>query len=212
MSPRVLDPVERVSEVIFGVLMAMTFIGALNAATAGREEVRTVMLAALGCNLAWGLTDALMYLVTALTGRTRTRTLLAQLRSAESAAGRELLAGELPPGVVAAAGAEGLEAMRRNLAEHPESALPPRLRREDLLAALWVFLMVVLATFPLVVPFLLVDRLALAMRLSNAVAAGMLFLCGWRLARHSGGNPWLSGAALAALGAVLTGAIIALGG
>jgi Trk-type K+ transport system membrane component len=50
---RVLDPIERVSEVIFGLLMAMTFIGSLSVATAGREEVRTMMITALGCNLAW---------------------------------------------------------------------------------------------------------------------------------------------------------------
>jgi hypothetical protein len=47
---RVLDPIERVSEVIFGLLMAMTFIGSLSVATAGREEVRTMMITALGCN------------------------------------------------------------------------------------------------------------------------------------------------------------------
>jgi VIT1/CCC1 family predicted Fe2+/Mn2+ transporter len=68
---RVLDPVERVSEVIFGVLMAMTFIGALNVAEAGREDVRKAMIAALGCNLAWGLADAVMYVVGTLTERTR---------------------------------------------------------------------------------------------------------------------------------------------
>jgi len=67
----VLDPIERVSEVVFGVLMAMTFIGAMNVATAGREEVRTVMKAALGCNIAWGLTDAVMYVVAVVTERTR---------------------------------------------------------------------------------------------------------------------------------------------
>jgi len=212
MSLRVLDPVDRASEMIFGLLMAMTFIGALNAATAGREEVRTMMLAALGCNLAWGLTDAVMYLVTTLTGRTRTRTLLARLRSAEPGAGRTLLADELPPGVVAAAGDEGLDAIRRRLAAHSDAALPPRLRAVDLRAAAGVFFVVVLVTFPVVLPFMLVDRLALAMRLSNAVAAGMLFFAGWTLARHSGGNPWLAGAALAVLGALLTGAIVALGG
>ena len=54
----VLDQIERVSEVIFGVLMAMTFIGALNVAEAGRNEVRTAMVAALGCNIAWGLVAA----------------------------------------------------------------------------------------------------------------------------------------------------------
>jgi hypothetical protein len=71
---RVLDPIERVSEIIFGVLMAMTFIGALNIATAGRDEVRTAMIAALGCNVAWGLTDGVMYLVAILTERTREHT------------------------------------------------------------------------------------------------------------------------------------------
>src|SRR3954463_6430388 len=68
---RVLDPIQRVQEVIFGELMAMTFIGAMNVATAGQEEVRTVMKTALGCNLAWGLADAVMYLVTVITERTR---------------------------------------------------------------------------------------------------------------------------------------------
>jgi VIT1/CCC1 family predicted Fe2+/Mn2+ transporter len=73
---RVLDPVERVSEVIFGVLMAMTFIGALNVAEAGDGEVRKVLVAALGCNIAWGLADAVMYVVAMLTERTREGTRL----------------------------------------------------------------------------------------------------------------------------------------
>jgi len=48
----VLDPIDRVSEIIFGLIMALTFTGALSTATAGREEVRTMMMTALGCNLA----------------------------------------------------------------------------------------------------------------------------------------------------------------
>ena len=47
-----LDPIDRVSEIIFGLIMALSFTGAVSAATAGREEIRTVMFAALGCNLA----------------------------------------------------------------------------------------------------------------------------------------------------------------
>ena len=71
----VLDPIDRVSEVIFGVLMAMTFIGAVNVAEAGNGEVRKVLIAALGCNIAWGLTDGIMYLVAMLTERSRARML-----------------------------------------------------------------------------------------------------------------------------------------
>ena len=56
----VLDPIERASEAIFGVLMVLSITGSLSVATAGRQEVGAMMLTAVGCNLAWGLTDAVM--------------------------------------------------------------------------------------------------------------------------------------------------------
>jgi hypothetical protein len=210
---RVLDPIERVSEVIFGLLMAMTFIGSLSVATAGREEVRTMMIAALGCNLAWGLADAVMYLVRLVTERTRNRTLLARLRGgADTAEGQGLVADALPQRLAAAVGAEGLEALRRRLAELPAVPAGPRLGPDDFKGALGVFLLVVAATFPVVVPFMLLDQTPLAVRVSNLVALGMLFLAGWVLARYAGGSPWRGGAAMAATGAVLMAAIMALGG
>ena len=70
---RLLDPVDRISEILFGLIMAVTIVGSMSIATAGRVEVRTVMLAALGCNLAWGLVDAVMYVVRTTTERTRNR-------------------------------------------------------------------------------------------------------------------------------------------
>ena len=210
---RVLDPIERVSEVIFGLLMAMTFIGSLSVATAGREEVRTMMITALGCNLAWGLADAVMYLVRTVTERTRGRTLLARLRGgADAATGQALVADALPPGLAAVAGAGELEALRRRLVEHPAPPVRPRLGRDDLKGALGVFLLVVLATFPVVVPFMLFDQAGLAVRVSNLVALVMLFIAGWILAQHAGGSRWRGGAAMAATGAVLMAAIMALGG
>jgi VIT1/CCC1 family predicted Fe2+/Mn2+ transporter len=209
---RVLDPIERVSEVIFGLLMAMTFIGSLSVATAGREEVRTMMIAALGCNLAWGLADAVMYLVRTVTERTRNRKLLARLRAENAAAGQALVADALPPRLAAAVGAEGLEVLRRRLADAQALPAAPRLGWRDYKGALGVFLLVVVATFPVVVPFMLFDEAARAVRVSNLVALVMLFAAGWILARYAGGNRWRGGAAMAVVGAVLVGAIMALGG
>jgi hypothetical protein len=210
---RVLDPIERVSEVIFGLLMAMTFIGALSVATAGREDVRTMMITALGCNLAWGLADAVMYLVRTVTDRTRNRTLLARLRGgADPRTGQALVADALHPGLAAVAGTAELEALRRRLVENSTAPVRPRLGADDFKGALGVFLLVVAATFPVVVPFMVFDQTAVAVRVSNAVALGMLFLAGWVLARYAGGNRWRGGAAMAATGAVLIAAIIALGG
>jgi hypothetical protein len=209
----VLDPIERVSEVIFGLLMAMTFIGALSVATAGREDVRTMMITALGCILAGGLADAVMYLVRTVTDRTRNRTLLARLRGgADPRTGQALVADALHPGLAAVAGTAELEALRRRLVENSTAPVRPRLGADDFKGALGVFLLVVAATFPVVVPFMVFDQTAVAVRVSNAVALGMLFLAGWVLARYAGGNRWRGGAAMAATGAVLIAAIIALGG
>jgi VIT1/CCC1 family predicted Fe2+/Mn2+ transporter len=210
---RVLDPIERVSEVIFGLLMAMTFIGALNVATAGREEIRAMMITALGCNLAWGLADAVMYLVRTVTERTRNRALLARLRGgADAAAGQAIVADALPHGFAAVARAGELEVLRRRLVEHPAPPVRPRLGLGDFKGALGVFLLVVAATFPVVVPFMLFDQTAAAVRASRLVAVVMLFIAGWMLARYAGGSAWRGGAAMAATGAVLIAAIMALGG
>ena len=208
----VLDPIDRVSEVIFGLLMALTFTGSLSVATAGREDVRTMMIAALGCNLAWGLADAVMYLVRTVTERTRKRTLLAQLRAADAAAGQRLVADALPPRIADTVEPAALEAMRRRLVELPSEPARSLLGARDFKGALGVFLLVVLATFPVVIPFLVFRETALALRVSNALSLAMLFIAGWALARYAGGSPWRGGAAMAATGAVLIAAIIALGG
>ena len=67
----VLSPVDRVSEMLFGLFMALTFIGAVSVADSGRSQIREMFIAALGCNLAWGLVDAVMYVVRTKTERTQ---------------------------------------------------------------------------------------------------------------------------------------------
>ena len=59
----ILHPVDRIMELLFGLLMALSFTGALSVAQAGRVEIREMFIAAFGCNLAWGIVDAVMYLI-----------------------------------------------------------------------------------------------------------------------------------------------------
>ena len=209
----VLDPISRISEIIFGVLMALSFTGSLNAATAGREEVRTVMLTALGCNLAWGLVDGVMYLMATLTDRARNLTLLGLVRSAKDPQESHTAIAEALPGRMGEAmGAEGLEDMRKRLVALPEVPAHVRLGKDDYAGAFGVFLLVVLSTFPVVVPFMFMTELSLAMRVSNAVALVMLFIGGYQLGRYAGGTAWKTGLGMAAVGAVLVSIIMALGG
>lgn len=209
----VLDPIDRVSEIIFGLIMALSFTGAVSAATAGREEIRTVMFAALGCNLAWGLVDAVMYLVSLMTERTRNLTLLRRVRSATAAQDAHAIIADAMPGRLGTViTAEALEDLRQKIAALPEPPARGRLGRDDYLGALGVFLLVVLTTFPVVIPFTIISEVTLAMRVSNAIALVTLFACGFALGRYAGGIPWRSGFAMVAIGVVLVAATIALGG
>jgi hypothetical protein len=212
-SDTALDPVYRASEVIFGLLMAMSFIGSISVATDGREEVRTLLIAALGCNLAWGLVDAVMHLVATKTQKRRNYVLLERLTAGRDAAeGRALLADEMPAPLAASIGDDGLEQLRQRLAGKSMPASRPRLTGRDFGDAVIVFFLVVLSTFPLVIPFMLTDDTARALLWSRLIAVGVLFLAGATLARYSSGNVWLNGLVMAALGAALMAAIMALGG
>lgn len=210
---RVLDPIDRVSEVIFGLLMALAITGSISVASAGEQEVRSMLFAALGCNIAWGLVDGIMYLVGTLTERTRKANVVARLQATPGQTeAHALIADELPERLGDGADATLLESLRKHLLALPRSALDAQLHRDDYAGALGVFVLVVLSTFPVVIPYAFIDELKLAMRVSNLVSLATLFAGGWILARYSGGRPWMSGLAMAAIGAALSAAIIALGG
>jgi hypothetical protein len=68
---RILDPMDRISEVLFGLIMVLTFTCTLGVATATQIEVRTMLIGALGCNLAWGIIDGGVYLLARLNERGR---------------------------------------------------------------------------------------------------------------------------------------------
>ena len=109
----VLSPVDRVSELLFGLFMALTFVGAVSVTGTGREEVREMFAAALGCNLAWGLVDAVMYLVRTVTDRGRSLTLVRAVRAAPDAeAGRRLIERALSRDVAGLVSPTEVEAMR----------------------------------------------------------------------------------------------------
>ena len=209
---RLLDPIERVSEIIFGLIMAVTIVGSLSIATAGQGETRTVMMAALGCNLAWGLVDAVMYLVRTLTERRRNVALAKEAIAADANTAHRLIMAALPEYVAVITGQPELEAMRRKLQDLPGLG-SGRLARDDYLAAIGIFLLVVGATFPVVIPFLATSDLALAMQLSRAITLAMLFAAGLALGRYAGhAHPLLTGLLMALLGAALIAAVKALGG
>jgi VIT1/CCC1 family predicted Fe2+/Mn2+ transporter len=208
-----LHPVDRVSEMIFGLFMALTFVGVVSVATAGREQIRTMLSAALGCNLAWGIVDAFMHLVRTITERGRSLTLVRSVRAARDAeAGRKLIETSLSPAVAKFVSAVEIEAIRGRLVALPAVPENPRLNCGDLLAALGIFLIVVASTFPVALPFVFLEDAGTALSVSRAIGVGMMFLGGLALGRYAGYGSWRTGIMMAGLGTAVVVVVIALGG
>jgi hypothetical protein len=212
-SSRVLQPVERVLEVWFGLIMVLTLTCSISVAETGREELRTLLFAALGCNLVWGIIDGFMYLVTCFSERGHALQALRALRqTTEPEQARGILADALPALLASALSEGDFEAIRRGVKQLPEPPSRPYFMKEDWLGALGVFLLVFLSTLPVVVPFFFFRDVKLALRTSNGIALVMLFLSGRALGRYAGYPPWRMGLATVVSGSVLVGAAIALGG
>jgi len=97
-SDRVLEPMDRISEVLFGLIMALTFTLTLGVVTADRIQVRTMLLAALGCNLAWGIIDAGVFLMARFNQRGRNAMQLRAVRTAADIAdAHRIITDALPP-------------------------------------------------------------------------------------------------------------------
>jgi hypothetical protein len=58
-SGRLLDPIERASEILFGLIMVLTFTGSISVAEGSAAQTRTVFAAAIGCIVLVGITVAL---------------------------------------------------------------------------------------------------------------------------------------------------------
>lgn len=208
----VLSPIDRVSGVIFGLIMALTFTGTLSVATADRNEVREMLIGALGCNIAWGLVDAVMYLLATLTERRRNLSILREVQSRPGGnRSNQLIADALPPIIASTMEPAELDVIRARLERLPE---PPRasLSLGDFRTALGVFLLIFLATLPVALPFAVIHDAHRAFRISNGIALLMLFAGGYYLGRHGGSHPWRTGVLTLAAGVLLVWATIALGG
>lgn len=212
-SERLLDPMERISEILFGLIMVLTFTCSFSVAGAGREEVRTMLVGALGCNLAWGIIDAVFYLMGCFSAQGHGIRQLEAVRTlSDPNAAHRVIADALPPRLASVLSPAEFEVMRQKLNQTPEPPVRPRLGRDHWLGALGVFLIVFVSTFPVVLPFSFVGDPRLALRTSNAVAVVLLFLVGYRFGRYAGHRPWGMGFAMVILGGAMVGVTISLGG
>ena len=211
---RYLDPANRLGEVLFGLIMALGFTGAVRL---GHEQAdnRALFIGIFGCNLAWAIVDGVMYVLTALFERGRKARLFREVARAaddETALGR--IGDELDGPLLELTTPEERAQLHRWILTILRREQPdlPRLRRADVLGGVAVTLVIVLATFPIVVPYLVVANPDVAVRLSHLIALTLLFLLGTWWGHVVGGRPLRIASGLTLLGMTLVLITIALGG
>lgn len=208
-----LDPISRISEVLFGLIMVLSFTGSISVVSDGKAEIKDLLWAALGCNLAWGIIDAVFYLMSRLFEKGHGYSVLKKLKSiTDKPESRKLITDELPPVFSEILKPEEVDQLLERLVkleDVPKSAL---INWYDLKTAFIILLLVFTCTFPVALPFLFIQNTALSLRLSNGIALLILFSGGFSVGKYAGFRPFVSGLAILLLGIILVGITIVLGG
>jgi hypothetical protein len=212
-SRRPLEPIDRISEVLFGLIMVLTFTGSLSVAEAGHGNIRTMLIGALGCNLAWGIIDGILHLMGCMAERGRAAMTLRAVRSAPDAlAAQRVIGSAMPPLLASVIQPTEFAVIYDRLKQIPELPAIGKLTKAHWLGALGVFLLVFFSTWPVVIPFIFMDSALPALRVSNAIAIAMLFTTGYAFGRITGRNRWAIGMSMVLVGGLLSGLTILLGG
>lgn len=209
----VLNPVDRISEVLFGLIMVLTFTGCISAATDGKDEIRQLLWAALGCNVAWGLVDAIMYLMNLLIERGHAINIIHKLQHSENQQKeRTILKDEIQPLIAHLLLGDELDQLAARIKQLPPPEKKNIISRTDMFAGLQIFMLVFFCTLPVALPFAIFEEVPRAMRVSNGVALLMLFIGGYKLAKYAGFRPWITALLYAFIGVLLVALTMALGG
>jgi len=211
-----LAPEDTLNEILFGLVMVLTFtLGAGIAAGSDAGEARALIIGAIGCNIAWGLIDAVFYIMGLLFVRSRRSRLLEGFRAATNkTAAIGMVREELEEQLASITTRED----RSHLYERIYDALRKAptdhvgIGASDMKSAIGVFLLVSLTAVPAAIPFLFLSDPWQALRISNVLLIGLIFYVGYRWAGHTQANPWKAGIGLMLIGIVLVVIAIALGG
>ena len=219
-----LDPIDRLSETIFSILILLTFTLAFRIikfsgspqASFTSENVNELLIGALSAILAWGLIDGVMYALLGLFERGERHRLLKNIQAAESEPEAvSTIADELDYILEPISDDAVRQKLYASVYTHLKDSQPRPVsfNRYDFTGALGHVVVALIAVVPSLTPLLLLRHdPALAIRISNIVSFVVLFIVGYRWGQYTGANPWRTGLLLTAVAMVMVLVAIPLGG
>jgi hypothetical protein len=212
-SKRLLEPIERISELLGGVVMVLTYTTAMTVGNDPDDTVSSVLMLALGCNLVWGIIDGVLYLMSCMAEKTKGLMSLHAVRNTTDAQeAQRLITDGLPTAITAILQPAELESMHQRLKQLPEPPKRAHLHKDEWLGALAIALLVFITTFPVVMPFMFMDSVAPALLVSNGIGIVLLFGLGCAYGHITARKPWFRGIVMVIVGAAMVALCRALGG
>jgi VIT1/CCC1 family predicted Fe2+/Mn2+ transporter len=214
---RYLDPGDSLAEVLFGLIMALTITaGARLFAEGAQFDAHQLVVAAVGCNVAWGVIDAVLFVLGGLFHRNRRahfyRTLRSVRKEADALAALEAeFALEDEPLTARPDDRARLYESMLILSTHA-NPVRARLHRRDFVAAFVVFVLVSATALPGVIPLLVIANSNLALHVSNWLLILLLFFAGYWWGHYTDVPPWRAGVTVMLLGVSMVLIAVVLGG
>lgn len=219
-----LDPIDRLAETIYSVLILLTFTLAFRIFKLGGAPdpsdpgvaMTELFVAALGATVAWGLIDGLMHVLLEIFQRGERHRLLQLIQTAESErAGVAVIAEELDYVLEPIADESDRTALYHSVFARLQASQPRPvgIKRSDLAGALGCVIVSVLAVLPSLLPLILIrSDPNLAIRVSNSVSFVVLFIAGYRWGQYTGADPLRTGLLLVVVAVLMVAIAIPLGG
>lgn len=216
LTKRYLEPTSILNEAVFGLVMTLTFtLGAGLIVKEGPNATHELLIGVLGCNLAWGIIDGMILVMGGMLDRSRKGQLIMRLQKLHGEEERlSIVRQEVEPIIEPYIELAERNAIYQSVAHSLKDKVPERVHptREEFFAAIATAWIVFACSLPAVLPFLLIDDRFIALRVSNALLLGMLFLVGYRWALATNSSPWRVGGSLLLTGLAMVLIAIPLGG
>jgi VIT1/CCC1 family predicted Fe2+/Mn2+ transporter len=221
---RLIDPIDRLSETVFSILILLTFTLAFRIIrlsedtmqASSTENANELLIGALGAIFAWGVIDGVMYALISLFERGEKHRLLKNIQSAETEEEAvEVVADELGY-ILEPITAESVRTrLYQSILFHLKDSKPRPVgfTRDDFSGLLGHVIVAMIAVLPSLAPLVLLrSNFDLAIRLSNIVSVLVLFVVGFQWGKYTGASPWKTGLLLMTVAVLMVLIAIPLGG
>jgi VIT1/CCC1 family predicted Fe2+/Mn2+ transporter len=220
---RILDPIDRMEETVFSILIVLIFTLAYRAFALLPihedfffTDAITIFRASLGAVIAWGLIDAIMYAIFSVFERKDRVRFMNELNASKTEQiGLEIIADEFDYIFDPITNDEQRMAIYEQVFAALKDMRPKKIQVEvdDLIGAGAIFMAAIVAVIPSLTPLVIIrGNLTLALRLSNLFSFLMLFITGYRWGKYSGYKPLLMGLIIMSIAALMVLLAIPLGG